>query len=167
MVVPLIPAGLGRSVWIKGQPGLHSKSQASQDYTERPCLKGKEKRFLLLGNFTPTHIYNVSISYLSSTTLLLFPGHSSTHLSSIFRSSPFSKIHQVQFVLPTGLLTGLLADHSCSEFRNAMAMSYGEPSRSEHSSHPSAPAFFSPSLPWCSLSLPVVDTDVPFMIETQ
>jgi hypothetical protein len=38
----LIPA-LGRQwqadVWVRGQPGLQSEFQDSQDYTEKPCLK--------------------------------------------------------------------------------------------------------------------------------
>jgi hypothetical protein len=46
---PLIPA-LGRQrqadFCVRGQPGLQSEFQDSQDYTEKPCLekKRKEKR---------------------------------------------------------------------------------------------------------------------------
>jgi hypothetical protein len=39
---PLIPA-LGRQrqadFWVRGQPGLQSEFQDSQDYTEKPCLE--------------------------------------------------------------------------------------------------------------------------------
>ena len=42
---PLIPA-LGRQrqvdFWVRGQPGLQTKFQDSQDYTEKPCLKKKK-----------------------------------------------------------------------------------------------------------------------------
>jgi hypothetical protein len=44
--MPLIPA-LGRQrqadFWVRGQPGLQSEFQGSQDYTEKPCLKKKTK----------------------------------------------------------------------------------------------------------------------------
>jgi hypothetical protein len=40
--MPLIPA-LGRQreadFWVRGQPGLQSKFQDSQGYTEKPCLE--------------------------------------------------------------------------------------------------------------------------------
>jgi hypothetical protein len=40
--MPLVPA-LGRQrqvdFWVRGQPGLQSKFQDSQGYTEKPCLK--------------------------------------------------------------------------------------------------------------------------------
>lgn len=32
-------AGAGRSLGVQGQSGLHSKFQATQNYTARPCLK--------------------------------------------------------------------------------------------------------------------------------
>jgi hypothetical protein len=42
---PLIPA-LGRQrqvdFLVRGQPGLQSEFQDSQDYTEKPCLKKKK-----------------------------------------------------------------------------------------------------------------------------
>jgi hypothetical protein len=45
--MPLIPA-LGRQrqadFRVRGQPGLHSEFQDSQDYTEKPCLKKKIRR---------------------------------------------------------------------------------------------------------------------------
>ena len=31
------------SLWIQGQPGLHSEFQDSQGYTEKHCLKNKNK----------------------------------------------------------------------------------------------------------------------------
>jgi hypothetical protein len=34
----------GRALWVQGQPTLQSKFQASQVYTEKPCLKTKPKR---------------------------------------------------------------------------------------------------------------------------
>jgi hypothetical protein len=41
---PLNPA-LGRQrqtdFWVRGQPGLQSEFQDSQDYTEKPCLKNQ------------------------------------------------------------------------------------------------------------------------------
>jgi hypothetical protein len=44
---PLILA-LGRQrqaeFWVRGQPGLQSEFQASQGYTEKPCLKKKKKK---------------------------------------------------------------------------------------------------------------------------
>jgi hypothetical protein len=44
---PLIPA-LGRQkqadFWVQGQPGLQSEFQDSQSYTEKPCLKRKQKQ---------------------------------------------------------------------------------------------------------------------------
>jgi hypothetical protein len=44
--MPLIPA-LGRqrqaNFWVRGQPGLQSEFQDSQGYTEKPCLKNKNK----------------------------------------------------------------------------------------------------------------------------
>jgi hypothetical protein len=47
---PLIPA-LGRQrqadFWVRGQPGLQSKLQDSQGYTEKPCLKKKKKNILI------------------------------------------------------------------------------------------------------------------------
>jgi hypothetical protein len=43
---PLIPA-LGRqrqaNFWVRGQPGLQSEFQDSQDYTEKPCLEKQTK----------------------------------------------------------------------------------------------------------------------------
>jgi hypothetical protein len=50
--MPLIPA-IGRQkqadFWVRGQPGLQSEFQDSQDYTEKPCLeKPKKKMFLLV-----------------------------------------------------------------------------------------------------------------------
>jgi hypothetical protein len=45
--MPLIPA-LGRQrqadFWVRGQPGLQSKFQDSQGYTEKPCLKTNKKK---------------------------------------------------------------------------------------------------------------------------
>jgi hypothetical protein len=45
--MPLIPA-LGRqrqaNFWVQGQPGLKSEFQDSQGYTEKPCLKTKNKQ---------------------------------------------------------------------------------------------------------------------------
>jgi hypothetical protein len=45
--MPLIPA-LGRQrqadFWVRGQPGLQSEFQDSQSYTEKPCLKKKNKQ---------------------------------------------------------------------------------------------------------------------------
>jgi hypothetical protein len=42
----LIPA-LGRQrqadIWVWGQPGLQSKFQDSQGYTEKPCLENPKK----------------------------------------------------------------------------------------------------------------------------
>jgi hypothetical protein len=32
-------AETGRSLWVRGQPGLQSEFQDSQDYTEKLCLK--------------------------------------------------------------------------------------------------------------------------------
>ena len=29
--------------WVRGQPGLQSEFQDSQDYTEKPCLRKKKK----------------------------------------------------------------------------------------------------------------------------
>jgi hypothetical protein len=44
--MPLIPA-LGKQrqadFWVRGQPGLQSEFQDSQDYTEKPCLKKPKK----------------------------------------------------------------------------------------------------------------------------
>jgi hypothetical protein len=44
---PLIPA-LGRQrqadFWVRGQPGLQSEFQDSQDYTEKPCLEKPKKK---------------------------------------------------------------------------------------------------------------------------
>jgi hypothetical protein len=44
---PLIPA-LRRlrqaDFWVPGQPGLQSEFQDSQGYTEKPCLKKKQKK---------------------------------------------------------------------------------------------------------------------------
>jgi hypothetical protein len=44
--MPLIPA-LGRQrqadFWVRGQPGLQSEFQDSLGYTEKPCLKNKNK----------------------------------------------------------------------------------------------------------------------------
>ena len=44
---PLIPA-LGRQrqadFWGRGQPGLQSEFQDSLGYTEKPCLKTKQKK---------------------------------------------------------------------------------------------------------------------------
>ena len=44
---PLVPA-LGRQrqvdFCVRGQPGLQSEFQDSQDYTEKPCLKKKKKK---------------------------------------------------------------------------------------------------------------------------
>jgi hypothetical protein len=44
--MPLISA-LGRQrqvdFWVRGQPGLQSEFQDSQDYTEKTCLKNKNK----------------------------------------------------------------------------------------------------------------------------
>jgi hypothetical protein len=40
-------AALGRQrqvdFWVRGQPGLQSEVQDSQGYTEKPCLKNKNK----------------------------------------------------------------------------------------------------------------------------
>jgi hypothetical protein len=33
----------GGDFWVRGQPGLQSEFQDSQDYTEKPCLKNKNK----------------------------------------------------------------------------------------------------------------------------
>jgi hypothetical protein len=52
---PLIPA-LGRQrqadFWVRGQPGLQSEFQDSQDYTEKPCLEkqkqNKKKKIKIL-----------------------------------------------------------------------------------------------------------------------
>jgi hypothetical protein len=45
--MPLIPA-LGRQrqedFWVRGQPGLQSEFQDSQDYTEKPCLEKKKQK---------------------------------------------------------------------------------------------------------------------------
>jgi hypothetical protein len=45
--MPSIPA-LGRQrqvdFWVRGQPGLQSEFQDSQDYTEKPCLEEKKKK---------------------------------------------------------------------------------------------------------------------------
>jgi hypothetical protein len=45
--MPLIPA-LGRQrqvdFWVRGQPGLQSEFQDNQGYTEKPCLKNKNKQ---------------------------------------------------------------------------------------------------------------------------
>ena len=38
----------GRSLWVQGQPGLHSEFQASGGYKVRSCLKNKAKFRLLL-----------------------------------------------------------------------------------------------------------------------
>jgi hypothetical protein len=44
---PLIPA-LGRQrqvdFWVRGQPGLQSEFQDSQDYTEKPCLERNKSK---------------------------------------------------------------------------------------------------------------------------
>jgi len=40
-------AEAGRALWVQGQPGLQSKFQDSQGYTEKPCLKPKPKRSIL------------------------------------------------------------------------------------------------------------------------
>jgi hypothetical protein len=31
-------------LWVQGKPGLQSEFQDSQDYTEKPCLKQKQKQ---------------------------------------------------------------------------------------------------------------------------
>jgi hypothetical protein len=45
--MPLIPA-LGRQrqadFWVRGQPGLQSEFQDSQDYTENLCLENLKKK---------------------------------------------------------------------------------------------------------------------------
>ena len=45
--MPLIPA-FGRQrqadFWVRGQPGLQSKFQDSQGYTEKPCLEKPKKK---------------------------------------------------------------------------------------------------------------------------
>ena len=49
---PLVPA-LGRqrqvNLWVRGQPGLQSRFQDSQDYTEKPCLEKSKNSFLVCG----------------------------------------------------------------------------------------------------------------------
>jgi hypothetical protein len=32
-------AEVGENFWVRGQPGLQSEFQDSQDYTEKPCLE--------------------------------------------------------------------------------------------------------------------------------
>jgi hypothetical protein len=50
--MPLIPE-LGRQrqadFRVRGQPGLQSEFQDSQDYTEKPCLGGKKKKKVGVG----------------------------------------------------------------------------------------------------------------------
>lgn len=43
-LTPLILAfgRLGRQIWVRAQPGLHSKHQDSQGYMVRPCLRDGE-----------------------------------------------------------------------------------------------------------------------------
>jgi hypothetical protein len=56
--MPLIPA-LGRQrqvdFWVRGQPGLQSEFQDSQGYTEKPCLK-KKNRFFMQRKKTKQHV---------------------------------------------------------------------------------------------------------------
>jgi hypothetical protein len=36
-------AEAGSSLWVQGQPALHSEFQDSHNYTEKPCLEKKTK----------------------------------------------------------------------------------------------------------------------------
>jgi hypothetical protein len=48
MVAHAFNPKLGRqrqaNFWVRGQPGLQSEFQDSQDYTEKPCLDKKQKQ---------------------------------------------------------------------------------------------------------------------------
>jgi hypothetical protein len=39
-----LKAEVDGSLWVRGQPGLHSEFQDSQSYTLRPCLKKQNKQ---------------------------------------------------------------------------------------------------------------------------
>ena len=39
-----LEAEAGESLWVQGQPGLHSEFQDSLGYTEKPCLKTKQNK---------------------------------------------------------------------------------------------------------------------------
>jgi hypothetical protein len=70
---PLIPT-LGRQrqadFWVRGHPGLQSEFQDSQGYTEKPCLKKKNKNkkkiYLLWKHQLNDYIVMFIITYINN-----------------------------------------------------------------------------------------------------
>jgi hypothetical protein len=40
-LIPALKRQRQMDLWVQGQPGLQSKFQDSQGYTEKPCVKAK------------------------------------------------------------------------------------------------------------------------------
>ena len=67
-------AEVGGFLWVRGQPGLHSKFQNSQDYIEKPCLKklnNSNDNDYNDDNDNDTHL-ELIVRYLISFTYIVF-----------------------------------------------------------------------------------------------
>jgi hypothetical protein len=96
--MPIIPA-LGRQrqvdFWVRGQPGLQSEFQDSQDYTEKPCL-GKKRQ-----NKTTTAITKRPPKFKSFLTSMWCHIIQKIHLDLIWEMSQDRNIAKYYIKLPT------------------------------------------------------------------